>query len=837
MTRQQPRRALPRHIGGRSLLLGLALLCLGAIAYLVTEIVRDLRLLNTADSDNVQWTLSQAEVEFLEFQHALDVARSGADGSLDSLVEEYDIFFSRIATLAEGSLYEGVRAEPGFDDALRSVRNKMMALVPLIDGPREDLAARIDEMAASLDNMRQDVRALSTSGLSYFASKSDAQRTSVAVTLTRLALLTGLLVLALLYLLRHARQASRQTERRGRELAAAYARLNTILDTSLDGVIVADPGGRVLQFSPAAERIFRYAAQEAIGRNIGDLIVPDHLRAAHQAGMARMHATGEKRVVGHGRVRLEAMRAGGEVFPVEMALEMAQTGDEEMVIGFLRDISHRVAAENELVEARDRALAGEKAKADFLAMMTHEIRTPLNGVLGNLSLLTETPLTAHQERLVRNMGISGDLLMQHVDAVLDVARFEAGASVSPAEVVHLGRLVQDLVDSQASAASAHGNRLEWGWVGAPMDWVAVDASRLKQVLLNLVGNALKFTRQGRVSIELERQDGAGAPVVEFRIIDTGVGIAEDDIERVFGDFQTGSAPLAHAVPGTGLGLGIARRFVQAMGGEIGAESTLGEGSVFWVHLPVTPYEEPAEPEPGQDMSPAAAQPPCAILLVEDNEINMQLARDMLHLLGHQVTVAVNGLEGVQAAAQRRFDLILMDIRMPVMDGLAATRAIREGQGPNQATPIVALSANVLPEAKDRFISGGMSDFLGKPLSKTELAELIARCCRPMPTDHTPLPQASPPAAETDPMAALMARYMAEGAQLLDWLETRPEDMTEIAERAHRIAGSAAAFGQPDLRMALLKVEAAAEQDDAAALSVAITQARAAWDTAPAPSLG
>ncbi|MBV7393634.1 ATP-binding protein [Mameliella sediminis] len=825
--------------GGRAIFFGVALLCVVAIGILAVEIVRDLRLLNDARSDNVQWTLSQAEVEFLELLYEVEHAQLDQGADLDSLKEEYDIFYSRIQTLANSRIYTDLRGLPDFGAPLARIQQTLAASVPLIDGPTEALIADLPRLEDMLHDVRADLRALATSGLDFFARQSDAQRNSVAVTLMRLALLTVILVLVLLFLLRLAQTASRQTERRGHELSAAYARLNTILDTSLDAVIVADMKGDIQRFNPAAERIFKYQTQDVIGRNIGALIVPEHLRAAHDAGMARMHKTGERRVVGHGRVRLEGMRSTGEIFPVELALESANTGSEEIVIGFLRDISHRVAAENELVEARDKALAGEQAKADFLAMMTHEIRTPLNGVLGNLSLLEETPLTPVQSRYVHNMAVSGKLLMSHVDAVLDIARFESGASTSQEETVHIGRLVQDIVDSQTSAAEANDNVLEWGWVGRPADWILVDSSRLQQVLLNLIGNAIKFTRHGRIQVEIERcepeEAGGNELCLDFRIIDTGIGIADEDLDRVFEDFQTSGSKQDHGLPGTGLGLGIARRFVTAMGGEIGAESTVGEGSVFWLRLPVVL----SEPQQQVEQAPKPAGPVVDrnILLVEDNEINLQLARDMLTLLGHRVSVARDGREGVEAAEAERYDLILMDIRMPVMDGLAATKAIREGQGASRDVPIVALSANVLPEAKERFIKSGMSDFLGKPLMKDELTQVIARFCKDAPPSAEPKPQAvAPEPVADDPIAALMARYLDETRALFDWLESKPGDWTEIANRAHRIAGSAAAFGQPDLRMALLKVETAAEAEDAPALADAVVKARKAWAEAPEPSV-
>ena len=807
---------------GQGLLLLIGLLCVLSITFLVTEIIRDLRFLNSAQSDNVHWVLSQAEVEFLEFRNAVETAKlDDTPEALENVVIEFDVFYSRIVTLNSGALYAELRQIEAFGQPITDILSRLDALIPLIDGRRAALRTALTDLGTEAETIRPMLRTATTTGLQFFVERSDLSRENFASTLLRLALIAAALVLALIVLLAYTRRVGKQTEARGLELADAYARLNTILETSLDAVVVADLEGRILNFNSAAERIFDHRAEDVIGRNIAEVIVPDHLRSAHDAGMDRMRKTGEQRVVGHGRVRLEAKRRNGEVFPVELALEKARADDDEMVVAFLRDISHRVAAETELLEARDKALAGEKAKADFLAMMTHEIRTPLNGLLGNLSLLEKTPLSPAQDRYVRNMDISGGVLMHHVDAVLDVARFESGAVASREEVVHLGRLIQDIVDSQAIAAEAQSNTIQWGWVGPAATWVRIDASRLRQVLLNLVGNAIKFTQQGRIVIEAEQTDDSPDARLELRVIDTGIGISEVDQNRVFDDFQTINHTENSASSGTGLGLGIARRFVEAMDGEIGLESSPGEGSVFWVRLPLTHADGPDKTD--EDEPPRDTVMERDVLLVEDNEINLKLAAETLTALGHRVTEARTGQEAITMAAERRFDLILMDIRMPVMDGLEATRAIREGGGASHDAPIVALSANVLPEAKNRFTAAGMSGFLPKPLDEDELQRVIAQFTSQL----APAASGKDP-QEASPLDALQQRYVAETEQLFAWLETAPQDTPKIAEEAHKVAGSAAAFGHPQLRDALVAVEMAAEQRDHDTLGNAIRMARATW---------
>lgn len=821
---------------GRTLLPAMAAMCIIAIAFLIRDVADELRFLSTADSDNVHWTLSQAEVEFLEFQNAVEQARLSQTPDLSTLILEFDVFYSRMTTLATGQLYSRLRRDPAFDAPVTEVRAALDEMVPLIDGPPDRLVSALPDIANRLQQMRVTVRDLATAGLQFFAHESDASRDSVAVTLLRLAVVTGALLLALAFLLYHARRVMQQTAQRGQELSAAYARLNTILDTALDGVIVADLDGRIIDFNPAAERIFGHDRTSVIGKRVGDVVIPHALRDAHENGMQRMRDGGPMHVVGKGRIQLEALHADGSVFPVELAIERAATDQGDVTVAFLRDISHRVASEMELVQARDRALAGEKAKAEFLAMMTHEIRTPLNGILGNLTLLEETRLDPSQRRYVRNMAISGDLLMQHVNTVLDIARFEAGADSAKAHVFHIGHLFQDIVDSQFTAAQSNGNLLQWEWQGAPLEWVRADSARLQQTLLNLVGNAIKFTRNGRIAIEAEADatgDAPGTATLEIRVMDTGPGISEQDQSRIFQDFQTLRSDDTDEIGGTGLGLGIARRFTEALGGEIGVESTPGEGSVFWLRIPVTVADAPEVPRDAVEDAPRAGRTGLEVLLVEDNDINLQIAHDMLERLGHSVVDARNGQEAIDSAARRHFDLILMDIRMPVLDGLSATRHIRESDGPCRDVPIVAFSANVLPEAKESFAAAGMSGFLGKPLQSSELSDLLTETfAEPRPDQKVTESGESAP----DPMQALIQRHLTETRELFEWLATQPADLTEIAHQAHRIAGSAAAFGQSDLRTALILLERAAQEGDADQISEAIDHARAAWRAAPAPVL-
>ena len=812
----------------------ITVLSLTALVYLSINVVRDLRLLSSASSDNVQWTLSQAEVEFLEFQLTLAELPSVPEPDLAAMRREYDIFYSRISTLRQSSIYQELRDEPEFSGHLAEVRAFLDRTVPLIDAADDELLAAVPELRALAEAVRPNVRGLANSGLNHFALESDQRRANLSETLIQLAIGVSVLVLALLAFTGYLNRLLRQNVRRRRQAQETAHRMNVVTSTALDAVIVIDRDGRVWDFNAAAEQIFGYSAEEAIGADLGELIVPDKHRAAHDEGMQRMRDLGEKRVVGKGRLKLEARRKSGQVFPVEFAVQSAQTDRGEMFIAFLRDISHRVKAENELVEARDRALAGEKAKTEFLATMSHEIRTPLNGLLGNLALLEDTRLSARQARYIKNMDTSGKLLMSHISDVLDITKYDAGKLRLRPVAMNISTLLQDIVDNQSGAALAGDTALDWGWKGPRADWIRADRDRIQHVLMNIIGNAVKFTRGGVVSVLVERLDGSDGMELQITVSDTGIGMDEELRARIFDDFTSGDTSYGRAFGGTGLGLGIAQRFVTAMGGTIDVESTPGAGSSFRIRFPVEPIEAPREG--GAAAKPARKARASRVLLVEDNEINRVVAREMLEAAGHSVTEAHNGRIAVERAEGEPFDIILMDISMPVMDGREAARRIRAGQGPCARVPIVALTANAMAAEQESFFADGMDGIVTKPLNREALARVLS--------EHTgAAPEAAPENAAVagnyldelrdtlgvEALAGLLARFGDEVEELLRYLETSAEeDLAETVRRSHRIAGSAATLGAVGLRAVLIEIEDAAKAEDLEAMRAGIARLPDVW---------
>lgn len=822
---------LPTHANRRRWFAWIAgAVAIGAIASLTLNVSREIRLLGSARSDNVQWSLVQTQVEFLEFTQQLD--RDPV--ALPMLRQEFDVFFSRVTTLQQATVFEGLRKDPDAAAYIAKVAAFLDAAVVIIDADDGQLIARLPQLAALSEEVAPTVRALSNSGLDLFARAADSQRQAVARTMIQLAIaiaaLIGILLLTILFLNR----LNARIYRRERDNHQTTTRMKTVMSTSLDGVIVCDSDGLILEFSPAAEGIFGHLEKDVLGKNIGSVIVPDHMRDAHEAGMERMRNHGEKRVVGKGRVQLEAKHRKGRIFPIELAIQSAITDEGEVFIAFLRDISHRVAAEQELITARDKALAGEKMKTDFLSTMSHEIRTPLNGLLGNMSLMRDTDLSPDQDRFVGYMETSGRLLMSHISDVLDITRYDAGKLNTRSEPVNISALMQDIIDNQRSTARKNETSLSWDWRGARMDWVLSDHNRLQHVMMNLIGNAVKFTRRGHVTVAIENIGDASAPELRITIKDTGPGMTDDLAQRVFDDFVTGDTSYDRDVGGTGLGLSIARRFVHAMGGKIGVDSEVGKGSTFWVNLPVTAGAAPIEiKQPG---STDTSNRCLSVLLVEDNEINRIVAREMLQAEGHTVQEAHDGQKGVQAAKAARFDLILMDVSMPIMDGRTATRKIRTEDGASRDTPIFALTANAMHDEQKEFLADGMNAILTKPLSRDALRTLLHQTIAA--TDRPEVPLVDPQhSAETrdvlgeDAFVKLRFRFADEVDGLLDWLKSEgKQDYLEIATRSHKVAGSAAMFGVPPLRTALKVIETAANTGDVDKIAGGITKLEGIWDS-------
>ncbi|MEL6641724.1 MAG: ATP-binding protein, partial [Pseudomonadota bacterium] len=643
----------------------------------------------------------------------------------------------------------------------------------------------------------------------------DERRRNVSLTTTQLmAVLVALFAALVLALLQMDRLNKRAAER-GRDLRQANTRLNTIVETALDGVVVTDADFQVIDFSPAAEDIFKVGAADAIGRDILtflDVTAPGVPPLPRNAAIETLLGT-------TGRLRGTGYCPDANVFPVEIALERATTPSGDIHVAFIRDISRREAAEKELVAARDAALASEQLKSDFLATMSHEIRTPLNGLMGNMQLLGNTSLSATQQRYMQNMATSGRMLMQHVSDVLDITQYDAGKLTIANVVSNLPSLIRDVVVTQGGLAETEKTDLSWGWDGPPLEWVETDPDRFQLILMNLVGNAVKFTRDGEVTITAHHATEGPQDILIVKVQDSGPGISPDQVNRIFEDFVTGDASETRNVGGSGLGLAIAQRFANAMGGHIEVTSELGVGSTFTLTLPITLADAPEMPSASK-LRPVI--PPMHMLVVEDNMINRTVVREMLETDGHRVTEAIDGKTGLVLAEQTKFDLILMDISMPHLDGRQTAERIASGDGASKDTPIVALTANVMTGSNADFLACGMTAAITKPLKRDTLRQTLWSVSHP-PKQMGPILDTGhlQETRETlDPAAftTIQNRFAAEVDGFLATFTKVPRlGLVEIAETAHKVAGSSALFGAVRLQNALISLERAATGGDGIAV--------------------
>ncbi len=474
-------------------------------------------------------------------------------------------------------------------------------------------------------------------------------------------------------------------------------------------IVYANPAGaRLLDLPPGELDCYRSSEFFAEPKDRGELL----------GRLAR-----EGRVEGL-ELRLRT-RTGRAIWALASAVTIPYEGEQAMFTT-LMDITERKRFEAEITAAKEEAEAASRAKSEFLAVMSHEIRTPMNGVLGMTQLVLDTPLTAEQRDCLETVQQSGESLLVILNDILDFSKMEAGRVEFESVNFDLQRTLRSVIGLMSSHAQDKGLAVSFSVEPGVPQQITGDAARLRQVLLNLVGNGIKFTEAGAVVVRVApvALDGPGVRL-RFSVTDTGIGIAAEARDKLFKEFSQADTSVSRRFGGTGLGLAICKRIVTLQGGIIGVESQPGQGSCFWFELSFglatgeAPAPKPAAPEP-------LCMPGCRVLLAEDNPVNQRVAMGMLGKRGVEVLAVDNGQLAVQALQTLEFDLVLMDVHMPVMNGIEATRAIRALPAPKGGIPVIAVTAAVGAGDRQDCVQAGMNDFVTKPFNPDDLMAVIAQ---------------------------------------------------------------------------------------------------------------
>ena len=510
-------------------------------------------------------------------------------------------------------------------------------------------------------------------------------------------------------------------------LRMSESRKDAILNSALDAIITIDQYSSIVEFNPAAERIFGYTQDEVLGMPMSEMIVPPKYREAHNKGMEHFLKTGEGPVL-RKRIEIVGMRSSGEEFPIELAITPLVVDNFQYFTAYVRDITERKETEKDLIDAKDMAEQSARAKEQFLANMSHEIRTPLNAVIGLSHLLHDTILTEKQNLYLSGIKYSADNLLALINDILDFTKIDAGMIELEQIPFELNPLIQSLVSSHLFSAQKKGVALNTTIDPEIPKSLIGDPYRLSQILGNLLSNAVKYTHQGDVclSVELDYANKNDVVIV-FSVKDTGIGIPAEKVDLIMDAFVQASSDVTRIYGGTGLGLSIVKELTELQAGTIEIESKEGVGSTFKVTIPFSKSTNSFTGPPVKKQPNTQNLEGLHILLVEDNEMNQLVASDMLTNWGAKVHVANNGKLAIEALEEHPFDLVLMDIQMPIMDGYATTRFIREELGIDKATlPIIALTASAIIEQKAKAIALGMNDFIPKPFEPKILLNKIGQ---------------------------------------------------------------------------------------------------------------
>jgi len=654
----------------------------------------------------------------------------------------------------------------------------------------------------------------SDSDSAFFLHESFSE--NVAITLPKTRLDNTLLAQGIGCAVRCAKLGRRLSECQS-ALDRSESRFQSIIDHTADGIVVVDMNGRIRLTNPSAEKLFGASAYQLAGELFGYVLIP-----------------GES-------AEIQMVSRDGTSKTVEMRVTQSRLDDGQQVyLASLRDITARKRLEEDLTTMKEAAEAANLAKSRFLANMSHEIRTPMNGILGMTELIMGSELTAKQHDYLEMVRQSALSLMEILNDILDFSKIEAGKIELEDEPFDVHVTIRSAISIFTALAQNKGITLRYSIADTVPRRLKGDSIRLRQILANLVGNAVKFTAEGSVHLCAECLSGCdgcpgdGAPESRTRlrisVADTGAGIAKESLATIFESFTQADNSSTRKFHGTGLGLAICKRLVEQMNGRIWAESEEGKGSLFAFEatfgvITEIPAETPKSPPPPPIR-------PLTILLAEDNMINQLFATEILEQSGHRVIAVTSGAAALATLARERVDVAIMDIQMPEMDGVQATRRIRAGEiaGVARDLPIIAMTAHALKGDRERFLESGMDEYLSKPVSSEDIHAALYRVLseknRLTPGDDGAMSAfkildeqwlLEKARGNREFLKKLFAVFVEQepGKVVQMRQAAKDSDFEELAFQAHALKGAAATMGAEILKNRAYEMEKAAKARDQA----------------------
>jgi PAS domain S-box-containing protein len=618
-----------------------------------------------------------------------------------------------------------------------------------------------------------------------------------------------------------------ERKRAEKQLFETNQRLQALMEAVPVGVSFSDdPSCQHITGNPAVLTQFEITPQDNLSASAPDAAAPGRQvrffrdgRQINDAELPLQRAVAENRVIPP--MELEVQLPSGQRWFADASGAPVRDAQGRVIggIAVTVDVTDRKRAEEALVQAKAAAEAAAVAKGQFLANMSHELRTPMNAILGMIDVALPKATDPTVQDCLQTAKGSADLLLTLLNDLLDSAKIESGKLELESAPFSLRRMLDQITRVLAVRASEKGLVFYCRLSEETPDVVMGDRTRLQQILLNLAGNAIKFTERGEVEIGLHALSHDGDVCLEFAVRDTGIGIPPSSIEHLFQPFGQADASMSRRFGGTGLGLSISRSLVEMMGGRIRAESEVGKGSTFYFTVRLPLAKECPPDSPSAPAIPVLRAATLRILLVEDNPANQKLAAYILQDRGHTVEIAADGQEALRSTEQDRYDVILMDVQMPGMDGLEATAAIRKREeGGGRRTPIIAMTAHAMKSDRERCLAAGMDGYLSKPIDPREMVALVERLAS---ISLSEKPTVAPSVSVFDPASALkqclgkpdllaqMIHFFFDDAdRLLPQIRETLErgDLTKVGELGHKLKGTITHLAAQRARESAFRVE-------------------------------